>query len=605
MKKRRWQSIIVVAVFSMISALCFTQDLVLAAYPPPEFKNVMVFHFEEDSGNSGTFFYATISGPSPEDVASLTAMGPSGTFSLVPRGTFQQFGLYFGCYHSSVVDNGTYTFTLTDSLGRTTSVQRDFTYAGTLPQVDTATMTPAHQSYVGTITPTLAFSPVSGDYLYQVFIQDLDRTAVWYSSDYKDATSFAVPEGVLQPNMAYQWVVRVWDRNLQNRHDSAPLYFYTGTKTTPEIDIYAVLSFPWGEQQLLNYPYARGLHVAPWDIDYFKATGPDNAVYNLLLRRYYCFYFPMYYANVTTLDPPTTSVPDGTYRFEIKDTLGHVVSVQRDYAFNPIPDFVSDSRMPADNAYFDTDRPTFSWGRVTGDPGDGSYIYSMRITGYFQNMRWYDSPYSSDTTFTPPEPLNLPKGTSYRWRVNVQRANGTGNYRSTSYRTFTLNDRPKDPGPYIQANGSSGPFGVRTGVPVSMQVSLDPGPYAGYNAEWWIATDTPMGWYSYVYPAGWLAGIQRCTAMPLAPIAPTEILNMILPLGGYAFYFALDGIIDGIPEPALVDSAKFIVFDTRVVARFTGTQPHIHGLAYSPTGELALAFYDSPPDQVYQSPDRR
>ena len=95
-------------------------------------------------------------------------------------------------------------------------------------------------------------------------------------------------------------------------------------------------------------------------------------------------------------------------------------------------------------------------------------------------------------------------------------------------------------------------------------------------------------------PAGWLAGIQPCIVMPLSALPPTEVLNATLPLGDYTFYFALDGTIDGIPEPALVDSTKFLVFDTREVAGFAGSLPHIHGLAYSPQGEIAVALYDSP-----------
>ena len=139
-----------------------------ASYPPPEFQKAMVFSLEVDGSAPITIFYAVISGPSPEDVASFTATGPSGTYTLSPRISFRQFGLYYACSSPEMVINGTYTFELKDSLGRTVSVIRNFVYNGALPQVDAAGMTPASLAYVGTTTPTLNFSPVAGDYLYEV-----------------------------------------------------------------------------------------------------------------------------------------------------------------------------------------------------------------------------------------------------------------------------------------------------------------------------------------------------------------------------------------------------------------------------------------------------
>jgi len=423
-----------------------------AAYPAPKFQDALVFSSHNADGTTTTNFFARISGPSPEDVVSFSASGPSGTFNLDPSLSFRQYGLYYGRAHGSIVTDGTYTLQVTDSLGRSATVVRNFTYNGTVPQVNSTTMSPGDGAYVGTTTPTLSFDPVAGAVYYQVMILDYDSKAIWYISPITTATSFAVPSGLLQPDTAYVWEVRVWDSDSdpQNRHISDRLHFYTGTENTPVLNTGGILALPLLNGDLLNFLYSRGINVAPWDIKYFKVTGPppDSHVYDLTTIRYYGFQFSAFNAKIKYLDPPTQSIPDGTYTIEIEDNAGRAATpFTREYAYNPVPDFSADSRVPADNAYFNTGTPSFSWARVTGDPGDGSYRYSLRITDYITGIRWYDSPWSADTSFTLPKDLNLPRGSSYKWRVNVFGPGPTGssgtdwnNYRNSDYRTFTINE---------------------------------------------------------------------------------------------------------------------------------------------------------------------
>ena len=419
------------------------------AYPAPQFQSAWVFSFHAADGSISTNFFAFISGPSPVDVASFTATGPSGPYNLTSGKSFQEHGLFYSHAESGVLNNGSYTLTVTDSIGRTASVVREFTYDNSIP---TATsLAPADKTYTGTTTPTLSFSPVTGNYCYQGQIRDYDQKAIWYSSQFMTIPSVTVPNDMLRPDMAYLWKARIWDTTFQNGRESEAV-FYTGTKGAPEINFRGILSIS-SDSNFLNFLYAQGIHVAPWDIDYFQVTGPDAAVYDLLNRRYYQFTFSAYNANVTSFDPPA-SIPNGTYTFEIKDDLGRTDSDTRTYAYNPIPDFIEDARIPADNAYLDTDTPTFSWSRVEGDTGDGTYLYSIRIVDYTQEVRWFDSPMSTETSFTPAEPLNLPKGSSYKWRVNVIDANGN-NYRSSSspqYRTLTFNPAPAPSVLYVNNN---------------------------------------------------------------------------------------------------------------------------------------------------------
>ena len=132
-------------------------------YPEPKFQSALVYSSKNADGSIYTTFFATISGPSPEDVAAFTVSGPSGSFDLISGNSFRTLGLYYYYTYSSgtgIVDSGTYTFQLTDNIGRSATVDRNFTYDGALPQVNSSTMLPENGAYTGTTTPTLSFDPV-------------------------------------------------------------------------------------------------------------------------------------------------------------------------------------------------------------------------------------------------------------------------------------------------------------------------------------------------------------------------------------------------------------------------------------------------------------
>ncbi len=531
----------------LLGFLLLAATQALASYPAPQFKDAMVFSFWNDDGTKGTSFFARISGPSPEDIVSLSVTGPSGTFYPMPQATFRQWGLFYFYTQGVVVENGAYTFSVTDSEGRTVTTTKNFTYNDAVPQVDAAGMSPAMGAYVGTTTPTLSFSPVAGTYKYQVLVSDMDMTAFWYNATNLSIHSITIPSGYLQPNTAYRWVVRAWDPERQNFHESKPFYFYTGTKTDPEISRSGVLSLPWGTVTG-NYLYGFGANTAPWDMASFTATGPESAVYNLAATRQYSFQMGGWNYAFAILDPPV-SVPDGTYTFDLTNKEGKSASTSVAFTADPIPDFESESRLPENNVYMDTDRPTFSWSRVAGDPGDGTYLYSVRIMDYMTYVRWYESPKSTVTSFTLPHGLNLPKGTSYKWQVTVTDAAGN-NFRASTYRTFTING-PVYPVPNIKANASDGPIILSASAPLCVAIELDPGEYVGQNGDWWITAythlDPPYGWVSYVYPGEWKLGIESYAQLPLRNVfPPMDIFYGTLPLGKYTFFFAVDSP-DGSP----------------------------------------------------------
>jgi hypothetical protein len=405
-----------------------------AAYPAPEIRMAQVRSFHKADGSIGTEFIARITGPSPEDVVSFTVTGPTGTFNLVPHKSLRQKGLLYRAQEGSIVSDGSYTFEVTDSLGRSASVDRNFIYNSALPQVDSATMVPQNEAYVDTTTPTLSFDPVPGSVYYQVLVMDYTYKAIWYISSRTQETSFTVPEGLLKPHTPYIWFVRVFDSagDPQNYHESERLTFYTGARGLPDLGERHVLSFPAGED-IAGWFGVRETNIAPWDINYLMVTGPDSTVYNL--DSVDCrFYIPAYYYNKTIT---TTPIPDGAYTFEIEDDELNYATLTSDYTYNPVPAVSEESRSPEFNAYFNTNRPTFSWAPIVGN---GACYYSLRIWDYNGRIKWYQSPPSIETSVTLPEWLNLPWGSSYKWQVMTWDSDTViNNMNYSSLRTFTIN----------------------------------------------------------------------------------------------------------------------------------------------------------------------
>ena len=140
---------------------------------------------------------------------------------------------------------------------------------------------------------------------------------------------------------------------------------------------------------------------------------------------------------------------------------------------------------------------------------------------------------------------------------------------SSQVKTVQTDETPPPPPgaspvPDIKANGMDGPVSVAKGDPVSITVKLDPGAWIGRNADWWVAAHTPFDppgdWYTYVHPNGWGTGIHACLQTPIFEvISPFPVLNMVLPPGGYTFYFAVDGNMDGKPDATWLDAVQVTV----------------------------------------------
>lgn len=132
--------------------------------------------------------------------------------------------------------------------------------------------------------------------------------------------------------------------------------------------------------------------------------------------------------------------------------------------------------------------------------------------------------------------------------------------------------------PDLKLNGVDALTTLTSSTTLTATVQMDAGEQAGEDADWWIATETPMGWYYYGYPDGWyLGGDGMEDTRPayqgalFSMTEPLEVLRISgLPVGSYVFYFGFDTTVNGeMDGSVLFDQVAFEV----VEAGETGSYP--------------------------------
>ena len=101
------------------------------------------------------------------------------------------------------------------------------------------------------------------------------------------------------------------------------------------------------------------------------------------------------------------------------------------------------------------------------------------------------------------------------------------------------------PATLISVQGWTDHGEVHEGQVVTVRVDFAPGFKTGSLGEMWVAADTPFGWFSYVFPHGWVSGIRPAIQGRLDEVKAFPVLTSPLPQGDYSFYFAVDESADG------------------------------------------------------------
>ncbi|MEW6002665.1 MAG: plastocyanin/azurin family copper-binding protein [Nitrospirota bacterium] len=115
--------------------------------------------------------------------------------------------------------------------------------------------------------------------------------------------------------------------------------------------------------------------------------------------------------------------------------------------------------------------------------------------------------------------------------------------------TVTVVNPAAPPAPDIRANNTKGTITIRTTDVLLITASLNAGSSLGTNADWWVAAETPFGFYHWdsgSSPWQWQAGLAVTFQGALVNVPETQIFNVFaLTPGTYIFYFAVDDVVDG------------------------------------------------------------
>ena len=127
---------------------------------------------------------------------------------------------------------------------------------------------------------------------------------------------------------------------------------------------------------------------------------------------------------------------------------------------------------------------------------------------------------------------------------------------ASTYGSTNAPDPGPDPviGPVIKANGASGAVIVSNAGTVTVSVEMDPGQYAGSDADWWVVAFAHSGQWYYLNNAmewkefnGDLALCRPACQAALFTLPSTTLLDRFqLSQGTYDFWFAVDSPMDGV-----------------------------------------------------------
>jgi methionine-rich copper-binding protein CopC len=465
-------------------------------YRSPRFSWARVRNFDALGYPLRGVFITRVLGPSPADIDELKVTGPGGFKYIFTEDnvadTEQNFGLFYAYTLSTSLPDGVYTFTVTDSIGRTVTTTETFVSAS-LPRV-TAGMTPADNSYVNTTTPTFSWNSVGPGYYYRIRIFDWNQKENYvYASSASQETQVTVPEGVLFANTPYLWHVEVYADAVfpgRNRTDGEMFHFHTGNNPYTLTLNYAMV---WSDND--HYSGSRKAFNT-------RVSGPlPTAISQMSVSGGFSWTFTqsnISWSRVSTGTQFSYSEPgspaSGSYNFVLRDNLDNVRNSTKNLSPVVIPIVEQESLSPANNSYISTLTPTLSWTRL----GATGYYYRITITDWKQNYTIYQSSLSASTLDI--SSIDIPagvlnRGLSFKWRVEVFDKSSTtaSNGRSTSaWNCFTTPSLA----PKVDFNGDGKPDIIWRNY------SSDPlDPNAGRTTIWFMDGATWNGGYADVLPA--------------------------------------------------------------------------------------------------------
>ncbi len=255
------------------------------------------------------------------------------------------------------------------------------------------------------------------------------------------------------------------------------------------------------------------------------------------------------------------------------ELIGRIETVAGNYAGCTGPISFNDAHDRADGAYefyeLHADGGALRWdnlaGKVAGAPGyveasQGAYADRIKVwwapvsgaTGYelwgALTAQTADAVKLAEVADSEYWLTGVPADTLGRFWVKAKNASGT-----SAFSAIATGWAARTAGPCVRINGSRNPVTMLSADAYAATAEMNPGAYAGFEADWWVLVNTPGGWY-YLDAAGQLrpaAGGAFTPAYqgPLCSMPATEIMRGSgLAAGDFTFYFGVDPR-DGVLDP--------------------------------------------------------
>ena len=161
---------------------------------------------------------------------------------------------------------------------------------------------------------------------------------------------------------------------------------------------------------------------------------------------------------------------------------------------------------------------------------------------------------------------------------------------------FTLANFAGAVEPGIRINGVDSSAMVPEGEDVSIQIHLDPGEQEGRLAEWYLLVDSPFGWFSFVVPDAWQAGMAQSASLPMMYIESMDVPLPVLPNGLYTVYFGLKATEGPLTGTVWYDMKTITVDPALPGQTHPLSCPEIVQLASQDSDELRVAWLPSADD---------
>ena len=447
----------------------------------PFFRLAQVQRLTRGSIGVATTFLAEVydrNGTVPATIRDLRVTYPDGTTFYFTSLDYIGSNQYYRVLSGKEPPIGEYTFTVTDTQGRSATSYAYFAEGPALPVPDLSTLQ-VSPNPLGTLTLSWGgLEGYEGKVFYRVSLTGPAGNLIWTSDVESGKTSMIIPDEIVtQVTGATQWLVEALDNITslnsyqRSQSDRVTIGNTINDTATPYFD-YALVTFQKdvdGHGTFVEVSVrdpAGALPASIQSLEVYDSSGALISNYNPADPDQNMFYV----SNLFFAWIPGSPAP-GVYRFELKDFRGNTRTTF---------DYVGSSfDIPLVNpetyqAWGDPLAPRLSWAAPEAPEGmDRPLYFRVTITDESGSLVVWSSPRISATALQTPSGRVEP-GVSYAWLVETFDSSYPRHYQNQGVSNAVALKVASDPNPFFQYAGAQklrDPLGLFTLVRASV---LDP-----------------------------------------------------------------------------------------------------------------------------------